>query len=166
VLHHLPDPEAGWAALVRVLRPGGVTRVMVYSKLARLAVRAARAELADLLALPVDDDLLRTARARLRAGPPSWITRSSDFFHLGGLHDLLFHAHEDPFDVPRIRRAIEALELDFLGFQLPTPADRQRYMAANPDDPLFRDFAAWAALEKRDPTLFTGMYCFWCRKPG
>ncbi len=37
VLHHLPDPERGWAALNAALKPGGVMRIMrVYSKIARL----------------------------------------------------------------------------------------------------------------------------------
>jgi 2-polyprenyl-3-methyl-5-hydroxy-6-metoxy-1,4-benzoquinol methylase len=29
VLHHLPDPEQGWAALTAVLRTGGVIRIAV-----------------------------------------------------------------------------------------------------------------------------------------
>src|SRR5207253_998799 len=36
VLHHLPDPERGLAALAGVLRPDGVMNVAVYSRIARL----------------------------------------------------------------------------------------------------------------------------------
>jgi SAM-dependent methyltransferase len=165
VLHHLADPEAGWAALVDVLRPGGVMQLMLYSRLARLPVRAAQIRIADLLTRPVDDDLLRAVRARVLEGPETCVTTSTDFFHLGGVHDMLVHVHEDPFDVPRIRRAIETLGLDFLGFRLPTRARRARYRAEHPDDPWCRDYDAWTALERRDPLLFIGTYEFWCRKP-
>jgi len=164
VLHHLPDPEKGWAALVDVLKPGGVMHVMVYSKLARLRVLAARKHITDLLERPVDADLLREVRRRLIGTARGMIAGSRDFYTLGGVHDLLLHRHEDPFDVPRIRRALAQLGLELLAFTLPTRAQDARYRANNPADRLHRDFAAWAALEKEVPFLFAKMYGFWCRK--
>jgi SAM-dependent methyltransferase len=164
VLHHLPDPEAGWAALAHVLKPGGVMQVMLYSKLARMIVTSARRRIGDLAHGLVDDDLLREVRARLIADPPHDITGSPDFYDLGGVHDLLLHAHEDPFDVPRIRNAIDRLGLEFLGFGLPTSAARRRYRAEHPDDPWRRDYQGWAAIERRNPRIFSGMYRFWCMK--
>lgn len=56
VLHHLPDPEAGWAKLVEVLNPAGVMKIMLYSRVARLRVEAARMRVADLLDQPVDEE--------------------------------------------------------------------------------------------------------------
>lgn len=165
VLHHLEDPEAGWAALTAALRPGGAMRLMLYSRLARLRVRAARSRIADLVDRPVTDDLLREARRRLLAEAPHLLGRSLDFYTLGGVHDLLLHRHEDPFDVPRIRRGIERLGLSLIAFVLPTAAHRARYRREHPGDPLFRDYEAWAALEKSEPFLFAAMYEFWCRKP-
>lgn len=164
VLHHLPDPEAGWAALTGLLEPGGVMRVMLYSERARLVVRAHQAQIADLAAQPVDDAVLRAVRARLMEGPPSDVTRSPDFFHLGGVYDLLLHRHEDAFDVPRIQRAIEALGLGLLRIRFPAPS-KQLYRAEYPADSHFRDFGTWAAFERRYPRTFAGMYDFWCRKP-
>lgn len=165
VLHHLADPEAGWASLVNVLKPGGVMRILVYSRLARLRVQAARTHLPDLLDRPVDDDLLREARRRLIEKAPQLLSRSSEFYPLGHVHDLVLHPREDPFDVPRIARACRSLGLQLLRFELPTGEDREHYRLAHPDDPLFRDFDHWAALEKRNPFLFAGMHAFWCRKP-
>lgn len=163
VLHHLPDPEAGWAALTQQLRSGGVMRVMLYSKLARLPVQACRALVADLASGRIDEDVLREARARLMARAPNDVTRSPDFFHLGGVYDLLLHRHEDAFDVPRIQRAIAMLELRLLRVLLPHGA-AARYRRARPDDPYCRDFASWAAFERDNPTTFGGMYDFWCLK--
>lgn len=161
VLHHLPSPETGWAALTGLLNPGGIMRVMLYSALARLPVRACQARIADLAHLPVDDDLLRSVRARLIEGPPNDVTRSADFFHLGGVHDLLLHRHEEVFDVPRIQRALGALNLRLVRVRLPR-REAQRYRAAYPLDPYCRDFRTWAAFERAHPRTFAGMYDFWC----
>lgn len=166
VLHHLPDPEAGWAKLVDVLKPGGGMHVMVYSKVGRLKVRAAQSLIADLRGRPVDDDLLREVRRRLIRRAPQLMLGSGDYYTLAGIHDLLLHPREDPFDVPRIVRAIEALALELLAFELPTPLACARYRREHPDDPDFRDVAAWSELEKAQPFLFSGMYKFWCRKPA
>jgi SAM-dependent methyltransferase len=165
VLHHLPDPEKGWAALAGVLKPGGVMHVMLYSRIARLRVLAARARLADLAARPMDDDVLREARRRMMADGTKGIVGSRDFFSLAGVHDLLLHRHEDAFDIPRIGCALDALGLELLAFELPNSRRRARYRAEHPHDPLFRDRSAWAALETTEPTLFSGMYGLWCRSP-
>jgi SAM-dependent methyltransferase len=162
VLHHLPDPEQGWAALVGVLKPRGLMKVMLYSKAARENVRAARAAIADIAEAPVTDDLLRAVRRRLIAA--KLFPRSRDFFTLPGVHDLLLHRHEDPFDIPRIARALTGMELDLLGFTLSNPRNEALYAKENPHDPRRRDFNAWAALEKRKPEIFGGMYEFWCRR--
>lgn len=166
VLHHLPDPEAGWAALAGVLEPGGAMRVMVYSGPARAGIRAARALLADLGDRAVDGDLLREARRRLIAAPPAILEGSIDFYTLPGLYDLLLHRHEDSFDVPRIGRALDALGLELLAFDLPSPALRARYRWDHPDDSGMRDLGSWAALEREQPSLFRSMHKFWCRKPA
>ena len=164
VLHHLPAPETGWAALADVLEPGGVMQVMLYSKLARMLVLSARHRIRDLLDRPIDDDLLREARARLMSDPPHDITASPDFYDLGGVHDLLVHVHEDAFDIPRIRSAVDRLGLALLRFDLPSAEARTWYKREYPDDPWQRDYASWAATERRNPRIFSAMYRFWCMK--
>lgn len=166
VLHHLADPEAGWAALAAVLEPGGVMRVMLYSEPARTQVRAAQAVLADLRGRRVDGDLLREARRRLIAAPTGLVQGSIDFYTLQGVHDLLLHPQEESFDVPRIGRALDSLGLELLAFDLPSPALRARYRWDHPGDPGLRDLANWAALERDHPALFRSMHKFWCRKPA
>ncbi len=165
VLHHLPDPEAGWEALNRVLRPGGVMHVMVYSRVARMRIMAWRKALGDLTRRTVDDDLLREIRGRLMALPQSAIPKNRDFQTLAGVHDLLMHRHEDPFDIPRIRRALERMGLELIQFELPTAKIRAAYRANHPDDPLRRDYAGWTEMERKDPSMFAAMYDLWCRKP-
>ena len=165
VLHHLPEPETGWAALAAVLKPGGAMRIMVYSKLARMRIRALRTLFPDLVGRPVDADLLREVRRRVIARAPA-IPTTRDFYALAAVHDLLLHRHEDPFDVERIHRAIDCLGLQLLAFGFPDRGTRLRYAREHPDDPLFRSFANWQAFELRQPTMFARMYRFWCRKPA
>jgi SAM-dependent methyltransferase len=165
VLHHMADPEAGLGALVDVTKPGGVLHLMLYSTLARMPVPAMRGRLRDLENQPVTTDLLREVRRRLMAmpNPP---TASVGFYTLPGIYDLAMHTHEDPFDVPRIRRALERYALQLLHFRLRPVETRARYHAAYPHDPLQRDYQAWAAFERTDPRMFASMYDFWCRKPA
>ena len=170
VLHHLPDPEAGWRALVAALKPGGVMKVALYSTAARLCVMAARRLIQDLVDGPIDDDTVRRARRRLLElppGPPAqWVVGSPDFATLEGAFDLLLHRREQTFDVPRIGRAVQSLGLRLLGFVPPTPNSAARYAALYPDDPRHRDLAHWTAFELREPQIFSGMYAFWCVRPA
>ena len=167
VLHHLPDPERGWATLTAVLRAGGVMRISVYSRIARLPMVAARNLIRDLLDEPISDDLLRRVRQRLLDHPLNkWLLEWRDFFTLSGVHDLLLHRHEDPFDIPRIARALDQLGLRLLSFSLPTPDAAARYDKQFPTDPLHRDFKSLLQFEKSEPYIFAGLYQFWCRKPN
>jgi SAM-dependent methyltransferase len=165
VLHHLPDPEKGWATLNAVLKPGGVMHVMVYSQVARLSIRALRRSLSDMLEQKMSDDLLRAVRQRLAAMRNAPPVRTRDFFSLAGVHDLLLHRHEDPFDVPRIRRALDGMGLRLIRFEIPHVGARTRYRTQHPSDPLQRDFTGWSELERGDPMLYFTMYDLWCRKP-
>jgi hypothetical protein len=86
--------------------------VMVYSRLARLAIEVARALVKDLLRQPVTDDLLLQVRGRLLAHA-DWtgqarVIEASDFSTLTGTYDLVRHRHEDAFDVAQIAIAIRA----------------------------------------------------------
>jgi SAM-dependent methyltransferase len=165
VLHHLPDPERGWSSLTTVLRAGGAMRIHVHSRMGRLPIVGARSLIRDLLDEPISDQLLRRVRQRLLDHPISKWAFRRDFFSLSGVHDLLLHRHEDPFDIPRIMRALNRLGLRLLCFLLPTPDAVARYNKQFPNDPLHRDAKSWLQFEKSEPLIFSGMYGFWCRKP-
>jgi SAM-dependent methyltransferase len=169
VLHHLPDPEAGWGALAAVLRPGGVMKIMLYSRIARFMVTAARSLIQDLANEPMTDDLLRRVRRRILERPDHAATKplmdTNDFSTLVGTYDLLLHPHEDPFDVPRIARALDRFGLRLIAFLLPSADAAARYDAQHPHDPRHRDMAAWARFEKSELPRYAGLYTFMCRKP-
>lgn len=162
VLHHLADPMAGWQQLVRRLHPSGVMKVSLYSTVARRPVQAARALIAEqgfdatdagiracrqfLLALPVDH-------------PAHTVTESADFFSASGVRDLLMHVQERSYTLHEVAADLEALQLRFLGFQLP-PAVRAAFTARYPKPEAANDLALWARFEDDNPTIFWGMYQF------
>jgi SAM-dependent methyltransferase len=168
VLHHLPDPEGGWTALANVLYPGGVMNIMVYSRIAQLWIKAARKLISEFALESVDDDLLRRARQRIMDRAAFWPIQaaldSDDFSTLAGTHDMLFHRHVDPFDLSRIAQALDRLGLRLLSFVLPTPDAKMRYNRMFPHDPLYLDLDSWARFERTEPTIFSRMYDFWCRR--
>lgn len=49
VLHHLPDPEAGFRSLTRLVAKGGYLLIYVYSRSERWGIRAAALSAADLM---------------------------------------------------------------------------------------------------------------------
>jgi hypothetical protein len=60
---------------------------------------------------------------------------------------LLLHPHVDPFDIPRIKRALDYAGMTLLSFSLPSPSAGARYDAMFPGDLEHRDFESWAFFE-------------------
>jgi SAM-dependent methyltransferase/tetratricopeptide (TPR) repeat protein len=168
VLHHLPDPEAGWRALCGLLRPGGVMKIALYSSRARQGIRAARRFL-EQSGYTATVDGIRSARQALLALAPGELARGatvlSDFFSTSGCVDLLFHVQEQTFDLQRLGRCLDDLELRLLGFEAIRPEVRAAYQALFPSDPECTSLVFWHAFEELYPLTFLGMYQLWCQKP-
>ena len=109
VLHHLPSPEGGLAALAAVLAPGGGLGLMVYAPHGRTGVYM----LQDALRLlaPETDPLparLEMAKRTLRHLPPTaWMHRNpliSDLAEGGdaGIYDLLLNPRDRAYTVPAL----------------------------------------------------------------
>lgn len=166
VLHHLTDPRAGWQQLVQRLAPRGLMKIGLYSTSARASVRAARAVIAED-ALPTTDAALREARQRLLTLPPTHPAApamdSLDAYALSGFRDLVAHVQERTYTIPELAAELAALDLEFLGFQLPRDV-QHRFAAEHPGREAARDLIAWAHFEDRHPMTFWGMYQFWCAR--
>lgn len=166
VLHHLDDPLAGWRTLVALLEPRGLMRVGLYSRSARQHLEAARSFVAEA-GFGSDPAGLRAARQALIALPDDHPARGAlgelDFFSLSGCRDLLFHVREVGFSLPEIADALDALALDFLGFEFVDPALPQAYRKRFSKDRALTDLDNWAAFEADNPQSFRTMYQFWCR---
>lgn len=167
VLHHLPDPAAGWQALARRLKPGGLMNVAVYSERGRQDVVAARRAIADLGLDPTPPGIRRLRRLVLDAPPAvqDWratVRRFTDFFTLSGCRDLLFNVLEHRFTPQALRAVIDAAGLEFLGLDVPA-AVLARYRDRFPADPKGLDLALWDRFEIDNPATFSGMIGLWCR---
>ena len=109
VLHHLPDPAAGLAALTSVLAPGGGLGLMLYAPHGRTGVymvQEALRRLAPETEAPAAR--LDVARRMMRHLPDSaWLRRNTLFSdHLtggdAGLYDLLLNPRDRAYDVPAL----------------------------------------------------------------
>ena len=109
VLHHLPDPAAGLAALTSVLAPGGGLGLMLYAPHGRTGVYMLQDALRRL-APETEPPAARldTARRVMRHLPKSaWLHANTLFGdHLtggdAGLYDLLLNPRDRAFDVPAL----------------------------------------------------------------
>ena len=169
VLHHLSDPLGGWRILTRLLVPGGLMMVGLYSKLGRGAVLAARSFIRDG-GYPVTEDGIRKCRRDMFDLPPDHPVRdivrpTSDFWTLSECRDLIFNVRESRFSLPEIQAMAADLDLRFLGFEFDRPDVPARYQMLNPDDPKRTSLENWAAFEKRDTSIFRGCYRMWFANP-
>jgi 2-polyprenyl-3-methyl-5-hydroxy-6-metoxy-1,4-benzoquinol methylase len=166
VLHHLDDPERGFDVLYRLVKPGGLMRICLYSELGRRhLVTAQRAVVAHQYAGTVKDiRRFRNDCPRL-IGEEAFkgVTRASDFFILPNCRDLLFHVMEHRFDIPRLQALLGRYQLEFLEFVLDDSV-LQQYRVAFPDDPEATSLDNWARFESAHPDTFFGMYKFVCQK--
>jgi len=125
VLHHLPNPDAGAAALAKALAPGGGIGAMVYAPYGRAGVY----EMQDALRTLVGDDepLEQVELAkRLLNGVPhtSGIARNPfvvDHIEAGdaGLYDLLLHSRDRAYDVDGVYDLLDRAGLEMVSFVMP-----------------------------------------------
>lgn len=166
VLHHLADPMTGWRMLNRLLRPGGLMNIGLYSELGRQSIVAAQSWIAERGYEPSADHI-RRCRAEILAMPPenplAALCNSIDFYNLSSCRDLLFHAQEHRFTLAQIRSVLDSLGLNFLRFDVPNAAG---YRLRFPDDPAMTSLDNWEAYERDHPDTFSGMYQFWLQKSG
>lgn len=165
VLHHMQSPQQGLNALTRSLKPGGLMKIALYSRQARTLISELREELGG--DLPHTAEEIRAAReALLSQGGERWqaILQSPDFYSLSACRDLLFHEQEHVFDLQEIRRLVENAGLDWVGILPPAGARElaEEKLQLGTHDLTLND---WHTLEQLKPSLFSGMYQFYVRKP-
>ena len=167
VLHHMEEPEKGWAKLINLLKPGGLMKVALYSESARQDV-VATSNFLNMDPDTVSLDDIRAAREKLLALPSTHeaasVTRELDFYSLSGCRDFLFHRQEHRFTLERIKHALDALGLEFIGFEFVDRGPIEAYRKTYPNDPKATNLENWSRAEQMAPHLFRGMYQFWCRQ--
>ncbi|MEQ8390111.1 MAG: tetratricopeptide repeat protein [Thalassospira sp.] len=171
VLHHLEDPMAGWQVLTKLLRPGGLMKIGLYSELARKDVVAGRQIVKEQGFSATTDDMRKCRQfviAEATKGNPDLqqLSRRSDFFSLSAFRDLIFHVQEHRFSLPMVQQHLEKQQLEFLDFEMAFAGDLIRFRDSISDRPSNEKLLLWHDYETQRPDTFRGMYQFWCRKPA
>ena len=163
VLHHMQDPISGWRTLTRRLKPGGIMRIGLYSKIARNHINKIRSEIKEKNINPTRskmsafrNDLIKSTKAHHKE-----ITNSNDFYSLSTFRDLIFHRQEVQFSIPEIKSLLEKLGLTFCGFETQYLSN---FRSENSKKKDLYDLDLWHSYELVNPKTFAGMYQFWCQK--
>ncbi|MDZ7711091.1 MAG: class I SAM-dependent methyltransferase [Roseovarius sp.] len=131
VLHHLPDPAAGFRALLAALAPGGGMGFMVYAPYGRSGVYPLQEAFGALLAGQPPEARLKAARklvAELPEGHPFRCNpnlgdhKDSD----AGFYDLLLHSQDRAFDVAALIGVLDETGWALSGFAMPALYDLER----------------------------------------
>jgi len=166
VLHHLADPIAGWRILLSLLRPHGIMYVGLYSEIARRAIVACRALIAQRSYSSTIEGIRTCRDAIYRGGDVSLqkgLTTLRDFYSASGCRDLLFNVVEHRFTLPQIKAFLAEHNLSFLGFDC-TPEIVEAFGRQFPDPAARIDLDAWHKFETDNPDTFISMYQFLIRK--
>jgi len=162
VLHHLPDPDAGLAALGAVLRRDGVIYIMLYARYGRAPVYMMQELFRILGATNQSDGDLALVKATLPLLPEThplraYGARSSDMKYDAGLVDLFLHKQDRPYSVAEVLELTEAAGLVFQAWLEPMYYNPEPVIPDN--HPLYRkleslsDADRWRAME-----LFGGLH--------
>ena len=165
VLHHMDNPMAGWKVLTDCLKPGGLMKIGLYSKIARQQSSSKiRGEISQGGIGSSKTEMKSFRNKLIKSGKDhhKLILDSPDFYSLSTLRDLLFHVQEHRFTIPQIGDYLGQLGLKFCGFE--TSQIVSHFIQTNKakDDPY--DLDKWHDFEGDNPRVFASMYQFWCQK--
>ncbi|WP_445144983.1 methyltransferase domain-containing protein [Dyella sp. Tek66A03] len=117
VLHHLPDPAEGLAALRRVLKPDGAMQLMVYAPYGRVGIYMLQ-EFCRRVGIQATDEEIRNlivALTMLPRGHPleNLLRQAPDFREEAALADALLHPQDQAYSVPEIFDLLSLAGLTF-----------------------------------------------------
>lgn len=181
VLHHLEDPHRGLAVVARLLKPGGVALLALYSRVARRTLDKVHSWIKHAApGRPYNGsqrgDLRRFRQDVLDIKPHSpwadmkkWLLGTGDFWSLSRVRDLVFHPMEHRYKPSDLRPLLEKHGMRFLRFApWAVPAEkrkrwRSRYGSEPSED---SDLSRWTKFEEDNPDTFQGMLVFFAQKGG
>tara|TARA_B100000965_G_scaffold399657_1_gene420017 strand:- start:102 stop:587 length:486 start_codon:yes stop_codon:yes gene_type:complete len=160
----MDEPIAGWKVLTDLLNRDGLMRIGLYSELARQEIVKIRKEIT-LQKVGTSESEIREFRQSLAKSNDrdhQQLTKSSDFYSLSTLRDLIFHVQEHRFTLPQIKNCLDELGLKFCGFiNKDTILNFKNFHGKGAD---IYNLELWNQYEKSNPRIFAAMYQFWCQK--
>ncbi len=117
VLHHLPNPDAGLAALRSVLKPDGAMHLMVYAPYGRTGIYMLQ-EFCRRVDIPATDHGIRDLVTALQSLPvdhplQNLLRQAPDFRHEAALADALLHPQDRAYSVPQLFAFLQNAGLTF-----------------------------------------------------
>jgi len=152
VLHHLPDPAAGLAALAGALNEEGGLGLMLYAHLGRTGVYPLQDSLRGLLSEADSIETRLAVAKKLLAQLPgtNWLKRNpfvTDHLTEGdsGIFDLLLHSRDRAYDVREVNAFVEGAGLRLVSF---VPEARYRPESYVSDAALVKRAERLSAIER------------------
>jgi SAM-dependent methyltransferase len=134
VLHHLPDPQAGFDALAAALAPDGGLGCMVYAPYGRTGVYPLQDAFKSLFKGLHPEAQLEAAKAVYASLPDAHPFKRNP--HLvdheasdAGFFDLLLHSQDRPFTIDALHACLSNAGLEMTGVPQPVLYDLSRFVA-------------------------------------
>ncbi len=167
VLHHMEVPEDGLRALLKVIKPGGIIRLGLYSEIARRSVIAVRKAFLSSGMSPSLQNIRAVRKALLSKDVEpecQFVVNFGDFYATSPCRDLLFHEQEHRYTVPALAEMLVRNNLEFIGFSFEKNSVIKAFNKRFGADQL-RNLSAWEAFESENPFTFAAMYQFYVKAP-
>lgn len=137
VLHHLPDPDAGFAALREAVAPDGGMGFMVYAPYGRSGVYPLQEAFGALFADMSPRERLKAAQRVFDKLPDSHPFKANANLNdhrngEAGFYDLLLHSQDRAYDVTTLLDTLTRAGWHFSGFTVPALYDLRQW-AERPD---------------------------------
>ena len=167
VLHHMEQPLKGWKILRNLLKPSGLMRVGLYSKLAREKwsnLKSLTPKTVSNLGL---EDFIRQSRIKIiqkvRTSQDQSLFDTADFYSVSGCRDFLFHENEVQLTIEELKSWLTWLNLRFLGFVNLSETTKCNFSQKFGKQANLLDLNQWEKYEDQFPNTFVTMYQFWCQ---
>lgn len=164
VLHHMASPEAGLKSLAKVLKPGGLMYIAVYSTAARRTISKHRKLINAQKIAPTVENIreyrARIVTSKLEEASPVFFR---DFYNLHECRDLLFHTHEKTYSWTEVKDLVSSANLEIV--KTVVPPEYEALFKEKSDTESEVDIIALEKFEKEHPDTWRSMMFFWCKKP-
>lgn len=168
VLHHMEKTIDGFRVLADIIKPGCTMLIGLYSKIARESIHLARDYVQEKGYAATPEGMRQCRKDIFELDDDhtmKQLTEAIAFYSMSDFRDLVFHVREHCITTLELGEIVNALGLNFLGFEIHDQYISKLYRSMYPDDPNMVSFENWHQFEQKYPRTFVACYRFWVQKP-